>query len=944
MEKKNRNIFSGWAFVLLAAFTITSLLSCSDVDFMDNSGVEGGYGETGETGIPLSFDWSVSNDLELTVKSEVTTRVCIYEDKECTRLMCSTLVMAGEAEIIPLTVMKAKNELYMAFLNKDGEREVRTIDLSNGIFATRSVCLVYEENLGDDAAEILTVNGSTLLFSPDDTEFGTLLFEDMYPETGDYDMNDFVLGYKKEYACDDDVEVLRVLLQVRAIGGTKPFAPAVEIEGVNIADIESMSWTTTDDKLYVENAAENEENGTPVFRLKGVDQLKSADGYFNVTNPVVPKDKLPYVTITLTRTLDGKGKGKLNVKDKDLNFFIYNTNTLVEIHEKNRKVTRYARNMDYDEIRKYKNFHRGGQVWAFRVDGYLPHTYEGVRITSAFPGIETWMQSSGNKNRDWYESYYPAFVISYDKTATGGTQQQYVNVKQATVEVGAAGGRVEVPVEANCEYDIYAGENGWIYDFIKEDGKLVVFVRSNYNNVEKVGTVTLVPQGSMAAKATFEVKQATEAYAGTLIDSNANFRNNAERLIKANGGVIEDLKHIVFKANDSRYADMATIPANVMSIGHKKYEKVFMEWNAATNTITVTTPGAAIRTGGDCNNMMNNCNGLETVDFTGLDLSNATKTEKMFFQCKKLQYVDMSMCNTPNLTNMNCMFQLCESLKGVNLTGLNTSKVIGFRYLFDRCYKLESADLSSLNMENVKSMYRMFWKCHSLKEVKLSSSKTNLMDSDSKDDSFKEVFEKCYQLKRVDLSQFDFANARYLINTFIDCTSLEEVVFGEHNTSKIQRLNGMLGNAGSGNFKCVNADFSSVTSVENMCKGFQAESIDLSGWTLPNVEKFQSLFEGATAKTINISGWSAANAKNVNRMFAGCKSVESIDLGSNFHIPASLNTDYWFYCTSQTSQSTVLKCSSTTYGIILSKRNAQGKYTDNSKNFFNNYVKFDVYK
>ena len=943
MEKKNRNIFSGWAFVLLAAFTITSLLSCSDVDFMDNSGVEGGYGEVGETGIPLSFDWSVSNDLELTVKSEVTTRVCIYEDKECTRLMCSTLVMAGEAEIIPLTVMKAKNELYMAFLNKDGEREVRTIDLTNGIFATRSVCLVYEENLGDDAAEILTVNGSTLLFSPDDTEFGTLLFEDMYPETGDYDMNDFVLGYKKEYACDDDVEVLRVLLQVRAIGGTKPFAPAVEIEGVNIADIESMSWTTTDDKLYVENAAENEENGTPVFRLKGVDQLKSADGYFNVTNPVVPKDKLPYVTITLTRTLDGKGKGKgkLNVKDKDLNFFIYNTNTLVEIHEKNRKVTRYARNMDYDEIRKYKNFHRGGQVWAFRVDGYLPHTYEGVRITSAFPGIETWMISSGNKNRDWYESYYPAFVISYDKTATGGTQQQYVNVKQATVEVGAAGGRVEVPVEANCEYDIYAGENGWIYDFIKEDGKLVVFVRSNYNNVEKVGTVTLVPQGSMAAKATFEVKQATEAYAGTLIDGNANFRNNAESLIKANGGVIDDLKHIVFRANDSKYADMATLPTNVKNIGKKNFEKVFMEWNAATNTISVTTPGAVIRTGGDCSDMMKNCYGLETVDFTGIDLSNATRTERMFFQCKQLQYVDMSMCNTPNLTNMNCMFQLCESLKGVNLTGLNTSNVTGMRCLFDRCYKLESADLSSLNMGNVTNMYRMFWNCQSLQEVKFNGSKTNLSDAD---DSFKEVFINCYKLKRVDFSNFDFANVTKLYSTFCNCTSLEEVVFGAHNTSNIQMLYRTFEGAGSGDFKCVNADFSSVTSVENMCKGFQAESIDLSGWTLPNVDKFQSLFDGATAKTINISGWSAANATSVHRMFAVCKSVESIDLGSNFHIPASLNTDYWFYCTSQTSQHTVLKCSSATYGIILSKRNAQGKYTDNSGTFFNKYVEFDVYQ
>ena len=159
-----------------------------------------------------------------------------------------------------------------------------------------------------------------MVFSPNSTIFGTVLFEDMYPQMGDYDMNDFVLGYRKQYGSNEYSETLEITMQIRAIGGTLPFVPGVEIKGVDVAGLD-VSWTSSDPRLSVENVSENEE--TPVFRINGVQSIKKNSKYFNVNLPMESLDDLPYVTITITRDIDD-GKS-LDIKDKDLNFFIYNT-------------------------------------------------------------------------------------------------------------------------------------------------------------------------------------------------------------------------------------------------------------------------------------------------------------------------------------------------------------------------------------------------------------------------------------------------------------------------------------------------------------------------------------------------------------------------------------------------------------------------------------------
>ena len=915
--------------LLVLALALTTFNACTDMRlYSDQVNKE----DSELSNIPLDFDWSVSKDVNIELKSDVTTRVFIYEDEDLSKLMCTKVLEADKTENISLSTLATLDKLYLAYIDNNGKTALRTIDLTQNKLLTRSADISGEIT---DAAEVLpSIDGNkTMVFSPNRTIFGTVLFEDMYPHMGDYDMNDFVLGYRKQYGSDDTKETLEITLQVRAIGGNLPFIPGVEILGVDVADID-VSWTTSDARLSLDNASENDESGTPVFRVNGAQSLKKNGQFFNVNLPKEEPDNLPYITITLTRNIDDKKV--LDIKDKDLNFFIYNTNTKVEIHEKNANVTRFSSN--YDD----KKFHNNGLVWAFRVEGYMPHAIEGIKIVDIFPKISSWMKSSGKKDADWITEYNRDLVIDYSEdTSSDDTQEPYINIKQSVVEAEAAGGKVEVPIEANCDFDVSLGEKGWIYDFNKKDGKLILYVYNNYNGTDKSATITLSPTTDINKKFTFTLNQKSEAYSGTQINTNNYFRNNIINLVQANGGVVEDVKVVNIIGHSDKYKGYAKadLPANVWDITDGKFtDRVYMEWNASNGTITVSTPGAIVRSKGTCYAMFQNLTGLEKVDLTGLDISRSTQMGQMFDNCNNLRAVDLTPLNTENVTTMFSMFSRCEKLETVKLTGLNTANVANFEKMFDRCYSLKSVDISTWNTQSVTNMFRMFWNCNSLEEVKLKCSKTSLTS-----EKVKEMFVNCYALKRIDMSSFDFHDAEYLNSTFSGCTSLQEVIFGENNTSKIKEIkNAFLNVGGNGEFTCVNADFSSVTSMENAFKGATATSFNLSGWKTENVQSFQSLFQNCKqAKTINLSGWSANSAVKLSHMFNTTNVIEEIDLGRNFNIPVGIDKNYWFYCTANTSKSTVLKCPRITYDELNKYIQAGG---GNSKTFLTKYCTFSVYE
>lgn len=136
---------------------------------------------------------------------------------------------------------------------------------------------------------------------------------------------------------------------------------------------------------------------------------------------------------------------------------------------------------------------------------------------------------------------------------------------------------------------------------------------------------------------------------------------------------------------------------------------------------------------------------LESIDVSNWDVSNVRTTTSMFHGCSHLKELDLSEWEMPNLEESDAMFYKCALLKEIdfnfmtyskklieishlvaqcasleslpNIESINTSNVVEFRYTFDKCYNIKELDLSSWDVSKGKYFMRMFADCMSLKKI-----------------------------------------------------------------------------------------------------------------------------------------------------------------------------------------------------------------------------------
>ena len=71
---------------------------------------------------------------------------------------------------------------------------------------------------------------------------------------------------------------------------------------------------------------------------------------------------------------------------------------------------------------------------------------------------------------------------------------------------------------------------------------------------------------------------------------------------------------------------------------------------------------------------------------------------------------------------MSFMFKGCHKLKKIKgMNGLNPSKVVNMTKMFNECYELEYLDLTNFNTSNVTDMSWMFFGCNKLKYLNVSN-------------------------------------------------------------------------------------------------------------------------------------------------------------------------------------------------------------------------------
>ena len=121
------------------------------------------------------------------------------------------------------------------------------------------------------------------------------------------------------------------------------------------------------------------------------------------------------------------------------------------------------------------------------------------------------------------------------------------------------------------------------------------------------------------------------------------------------------------------------------------------------------------------NFMFASCTNLETIDLSGIDISNMNNNSggcnAMFYNCKKLENgVDFSNKVFPtSVYDFSSMFYKCEKLKVLDLSGISTTNINrNYASMFSGCKKLAVLDISNMNIQNDSDYQRiryMFTDC-----------------------------------------------------------------------------------------------------------------------------------------------------------------------------------------------------------------------------------------
>lgn len=248
-------------------------------------------------------------------------------------------------------------------------------------------------------------------YSPGENVFGSLAFEDLWPKTGDYDMNDVVVDYNVQFVTDvsNAVAQLRIKLAVKALGGSLKNGFGIELN-CDPADISSVTGAQLNRNIVTLSA-----NGTEAGQAKAV-VIAFDDGHkfmginggafmnTEAGSPVYTPDTVELV-IDFANPIP-----KSQLGYAPFNPFIFiNATRGREVHLVDNTPTSLAdasyfgtEGDDSDPTAgRYYQTSRG-LPWAIQLPAAFSYPLERVPVPSAHLKFIEWVESSGNLFSDWY--------------------------------------------------------------------------------------------------------------------------------------------------------------------------------------------------------------------------------------------------------------------------------------------------------------------------------------------------------------------------------------------------------------------------------------------------------------------------------------------------------------------------------------------------------------
>ncbi|MFC4874110.1 LruC domain-containing protein [Negadavirga shengliensis] len=255
--------------------------------------------------------------------------------------------------------------------------------------------------------------------------FGTLMFEDLWPALGDYDFNDLVVDYRINRVTDADGEVVEVIteLKTRAAGAGFRNGFGIEFTGLapdRIIAVEGTKIKTESIHVFAPNGLEAGTEYVTFIPYDDAHNVLTHPGGGSIginTDPNFPLQKPVTQTVILTLKKDGQAAigGATSLAEVGMGnfnpFLISNQNRQLEVHLPGKTPTALADKSlmgtkdDGSQSGVSNSYYKSKETnlpWAMNISESIPYMVDKVDVTQGYRKFFDWVVSGGSMYADWY--------------------------------------------------------------------------------------------------------------------------------------------------------------------------------------------------------------------------------------------------------------------------------------------------------------------------------------------------------------------------------------------------------------------------------------------------------------------------------------------------------------------------------------------------------------
>lgn len=151
-----------------------------------------------------------------------------------------------------------------------------------------------------------------------------------------------------------------------------------------------------------------------------------------------------------------------------------------------------------------------------------------------------------------------------------------------------------------------------------------------------------------------------------------------------------------------------------------------------------------------------------------------------------------------------------------------------------------------------------------------------------------------FAVRKLNLSSFNTKNIKNMSHMFHGCSSKEIVLDGLFSTKNVTDMSGMFIGVKTGKLSLRALDTSNVTTMEEMFRCTEIESIDLGGkFTTKNVNDMDGMFSECKTESLKLGdNFDTSNVSSMLQMFESAE-IGTLYLGKNFDV-THVDTSYMF--------------------------------------------------